>query len=60
MKKTKNKVLFFPPPKEPTGQTIICQIGSDRFAIHMEVEDLPPPRAVIQFKSPPGKGKSTK
>jgi hypothetical protein len=55
MKKTKNKILTFPPPKEPTGQTIICQIGSERFAIHMEVEDLPPPEPVIPFGSPPRK-----
>jgi hypothetical protein len=55
MKKTKNKILTFPPPKEPTGQTIICQIGSERFAIHMEVEDLPPPEPVIPFRSPPRK-----
>jgi hypothetical protein len=60
MKKTKHKILSFPPSKEPAGQTIICQIGSDRFAIHMEIEDLPPPRAAIQFRSPPRKGKSTK
>jgi hypothetical protein len=60
MKKTKNKILPFPPPKEPPGQTIICQIGSERFAIHLEVEDLPPPAAVIQFRSPPHIGKSIK
>jgi hypothetical protein len=60
MKKTKNKILSFPQPKEPTAQTIICQIGSDRFAIHMEVEDLPPPPPVIQFRSPRRKGKSIK
>jgi hypothetical protein len=55
MKKTKNKILTFPPLKEPTGQTIICQIGSERFAIHMEVEDLAPPEPVIPFRSPPRK-----
>jgi hypothetical protein len=57
MKKTKNKILSFPPPTEPVGQTIICQIGGDRFAIHMEIEDLPPPAPVIQFQSPPRKDK---
>jgi hypothetical protein len=53
--KTKKKILFFPPPKEPIGQTITCQIGSDRFVIHIQVEDLPPPPPVIQFRSPPGR-----
>ena len=43
MKNRKNNVLPFPkPPEEPGGSTIICQIGSERFAIHMQVEDLPP------------------
>ena len=54
MKKTKNKILSFPPPKEPTGQTIICQIGSERSVIHMELEDLPPPPPVIQVTAPEG------
>jgi hypothetical protein len=36
-------VLPFPkPPEELDGSTIICQVGSERFAIHMEFEDLPP------------------
>jgi hypothetical protein len=54
MKKTKTKrtILCFPPPKEPIGQTITCQIGSDRFVIHLEVEDLPPPPPVIPFHLP--------
>jgi hypothetical protein len=43
MKNRKNGVLPFPkPPEEPGTSTIICQIGSERFAIHMQVEDLPP------------------
>jgi hypothetical protein len=43
MKNPKNNVLPFPkPPEEPGTSTIICQIGSERFAIHMQVEDLPP------------------
>jgi hypothetical protein len=53
--KTKNKILYFPPPKEPIGQTITCQAGTQRFAIHMQVEDLPPLPPVIQFRSPPRK-----
>jgi hypothetical protein len=43
MKNQKNNVLPFPkPPEEPGGSTIICQIGIERFAIHLQVEDLPP------------------
>jgi hypothetical protein len=43
MTNRKNNVLPFPkPPEEPGISTIICQIGSQRFAIHMQVEDLPP------------------
>jgi hypothetical protein len=38
-----NYVFLFPkPPREPGTSTIICQIGSEHFAIHMRVEDLPP------------------
>ena len=41
--KNSRKVLPFPkPPEEPGAQTIICQIGDERFAIHYEIEDLPP------------------
>jgi hypothetical protein len=60
MKKTENKILSFPPPKESPSMTIVCQVGSERFAIHMEIEDLPPPAPVIQFRSPRRKGKSIK
>ena len=43
MKNRKNNVLPFPkPPEEPEISTITCQIGSERFAIHIQVEDLPP------------------
>ncbi len=44
MKNRKNNVLPFPgPPQEETGSTkIIAQIGSQRFAIHIWTEDLPP------------------
>ena len=45
MPNRKNNVLPFPkPPEEPGTSTIIAQIGSERFAIHMQVEDLPPRR----------------
>jgi hypothetical protein len=43
MKNRKNNVLPFPkPPEEPGISTITCQIGSERFALHIQVEDLPP------------------
>jgi hypothetical protein len=60
MKKAKNKILSFPPSQQPSGQSIICQIGRERFAIHIEVEDLPPPAPLIHMKSPPRKGKQIK
>jgi hypothetical protein len=52
MKNRKNNVLPFPkPPEEPGTSTIICQIGSERFAIHMQVEDLPPaPPPLVMVK----------
>jgi hypothetical protein len=43
MKNRKNNVLPFPKSqREPGSSTIIAQLGSDRFAIHMQFEDLPP------------------
>jgi hypothetical protein len=43
MKNRKNNVFPFPKPqREPGTSTIIAQIGNDRFAIHMQFEDLPP------------------
>jgi hypothetical protein len=52
MTNRKNNVLPFPePPEEPGTSTIICQIGSERFAIHMQVEDLPPaPPPLLMWK----------
>jgi hypothetical protein len=52
MKNRKNNVLPFPkPPEEPGTSTIIAQIGSERFAIHMQIEDLPPaPSPVLMLK----------
>jgi hypothetical protein len=52
MKKTENKKLSFPPPKESSSQTIVCQIGRERFAIHIEVEDLPPVTAPLLLMKP--------
>ena len=43
MKNTQKKVLQFrKPPEEPGDQRIICNIGDQRFAIHYQIEDLPP------------------
>jgi hypothetical protein len=43
VKNRKNNVLPFPKAAERSGiSTIIAQIGSERFAIHMQIEDLPP------------------
>jgi hypothetical protein len=52
MKNRTNNVLPFPKAPEEAGTpTIIAQIGSERFAIHMQVEDLPPaPPPVVMLK----------
>jgi hypothetical protein len=43
MKNRENNVFPFPEPTERSGiSTIIAQIGSERFAIHIQTEDLPP------------------
>jgi hypothetical protein len=48
MKNRKNNLLPFPePPQEPGTSTIVVQIGSERFAIHFEIEDLPPAEAPV-------------
>ena len=63
MKKNEKKVLPFPPPpRETSDQTIICQIGNDRFAIHFTFEDLPPalptpPSPLLLLKQPTKKRK---
>jgi hypothetical protein len=46
MKNRKNNLLPFPKaPQELGTSTIVVQIGSERFAIHFEIEDLPPARS---------------
>ena len=58
MKKSEKKVLPFPtPPKEPAATTIICQIGNERFAIHWEIEDLPPAAPLLRLQPPARKRK---
>jgi hypothetical protein len=43
MKNRRNNVLPFPKaPEEPGSTAMIAQIGSERFAIHIQIEDLPP------------------
>jgi hypothetical protein len=51
MKNIQKKVLPFPAPsKEPAPSTIVVQIGNDRFAIHWEIEDLPPVAPLVLWK----------
>ena len=51
MKNSQKKVLPFPkPPEEPGAQTIVCQIGDERFAIHYEIEDLPPAASLLAWR----------
>ena len=48
MKNRPKKVLQFPtPPEEPVASTIVVQIGNDRFAIHSEIEELPPTSPLV-------------
>jgi hypothetical protein len=45
------KILQFrKPPEEPDAEPIICQIGSERFAIHYEIEDLPPAVPALRWR----------
>ena len=51
MKNSHKKVLPFPAPSEESqAQRIICQIGDERFAIHWEIEELPPVPPVLLWK----------
>jgi hypothetical protein len=51
MKNSKKKVLPFPkPPEEPAASTIVVQIGKERFAIHWEIEELPPAAPLLLWK----------
>ena len=63
MKNSQKRVLPFPkPPEEPGAQTILCQIGNERFAIHYEIEDLPSaaPLLLLQARSQGGGPKMVK
>jgi hypothetical protein len=51
MKNRQKKVLPFPkPPGKPLASTLIVQIGSDRFAIHWEIEELPPALPLVVWQ----------
>jgi hypothetical protein len=58
-KKSEKKVLLFPgPPEEREVTSVTFQVGRDRFAIHWEIEDLPPVvEPLILLEAPPRKGK---
>jgi hypothetical protein len=52
MKNNQKKVLPFPePPEGPANAPIVVQIGNERFAIHYEIEDLPPVAPLLLFPS---------
>jgi len=48
-RKNKKVLPFTRPAKEPAPSTIICQIGNERFAIHWQVEDLPPAKPMTRI-----------
>jgi hypothetical protein len=53
MKNSQKKVLPFPePPEELANSPIVVQIGNQRFAIHYEIEDLPPAAPLLQWRHP--------
>ena len=56
MKTRKQKVLPFPTPPQERAASIICQVGSQRYAIHYQIEDLPParPLSLLEEATPEG------
>ena len=57
-KENEKNVLPFPvPPEKPAVSPMIFQIGRERFAIHWEIEDLPPVKPVLRWKAPSRKVK---
>jgi hypothetical protein len=53
MKNSQKKVLPFPkPPEELEASKIVVQIGNERFAIHYEMEELPPVPPLLLWKRP--------
>jgi len=52
MKNSHKSVLPFPAaPEEPAASTIVVQIGNDRFAIHWEIEELPPAAPLVAVEA---------
>ena len=58
-KENQKEVLHFPAPREEHAITsMIFQIGKQRFAIHWQIEDLPPAAApLLLLETAPGGGK---
>lgn len=55
MQNSQKKILQFPkPPEQHVTSPIVVQIGSERFAIHYEIEDLLPiaPSPPVVLKVP--------
>jgi hypothetical protein len=51
MKTSQKELLQFPAPLEqPENSTITVHIGGDHFAIHYQIEDLPPPAPVLRMQ----------
>ena len=50
-KNSQKKVLPFPTPlEELENSTVTIRIGNERFAIHFEIEDLPPAAPLLFLK----------
>ena len=61
MNNSPKKILQFPkPPEEPAAPTIVCQIGSERFAIQYQIEDLPPTAPTLLMMRKPAAKKPAK
>jgi hypothetical protein len=53
MKDHRKNILPFPKPAaEPDNSRIVVQIGNERFAIHYEIEELPPVPPPLRWKRP--------
>jgi hypothetical protein len=51
MKNSQKELLQFPAPLEqPENSTITVHIGGDHFAIHYQIEDLPPSAPVLRMQ----------
>jgi len=51
MKTRQKKLLLFPKAaEEPAASTIVVRIGNERFALHWEMEELPPVAPLLPWK----------